>query len=148
MCVAGGRRCPSSLPASRGGTRDLPPEIRKMVSDTRRALKIGAPEEIIKARTRTVLMYPDVVVKIPTTDEGWLGNSMEFSTFQRGGDDEIPVAPCRFEDINEELSVLVMDRVTPVIGAFSDKSMPWWVSWVDCGQVGHLPNGELVAYDL
>jgi hypothetical protein len=60
----------------------------------------------------------------------------------------IPVAPCRFEDINEELSVLVMDRVTPVIGAFSDKSMPWWVSFVDCGQVGHLPNGELVAYDL
>jgi hypothetical protein len=41
-----------------------------------------------------------------------------------------------------------MDRVTPVIGAFSDKSMPWWVSFVDCGQVGHLPNGELVAYDL
>ena len=93
-------------------------------------------------------MYPDVVVKIPTTDEGWLGNSMEFSTFQRGGDDEIPVAPCRFEDINEELTVLVMERVTPVIGAFSDKSMPWWVSFVDCGQVGHLPNGELVAYDL
>lgn len=107
---------------------------------------MGDPEEVLPARTRTVLMYPDVVVKIPTTDEGWLGNSMEYRTFQ--DPEGIPVAPCRWHEVSEDLVVLVMERVTPVVGAFNDKSMPWWVSYVDCGQVGHLPNGKLVAYDL
>lgn len=110
------------------------------------ALRMGDPEEVLPARTRTVLVYPDVVVKIPTTDEGWLGNSMEYRTFQ--DPEGIPVAPCRWHEVSEDLVVLVMERVTPVVGAFNDKSMPWWVSYVDCGQVGHLPNGKLVAYDL
>lgn len=104
------------------------------------------PEEVIPARTRTVLMYPDKVVKIPTSDEGLLGNSMEYATFN--DPEGIPVAPCRFEVVNDELHVLIMDRVEPISGAFNDESMPWWVGFVDCGQVGHLPNGELVAYDL
>ena len=46
-----------------------------MVSAAMRALKreYGMPSEVIRARTRTVLLYSDKVVKIPTTDEGWLG---------------------------------------------------------------------------
>lgn len=114
--------------------------------DTIAALGYGMPEEVIPARTRTVLMYEKVVVKIPASEEGFLGNSMEYATHT--DPEGIPVAPCRFVDINDEVTVLVMDRVTPVQGAFNDKSMPWWVGFVDCGQVGYLPNGELVAYDL
>ena len=109
-------------------------------------LGYGTPDDVLVARTRTVLMYSDKVVKIPTTDEGWLGNSIEYKTYQ--DPEGIPVAPCRFEAVNDDVHVLVMDRVVPVHDAFSDKSMPWWVSCVDCGQVGHLPSGELVAYDL
>lgn len=148
MCRPGGRRCPSSLSRTRGGTRASRAGLGKypkVVREVADKLGYGAPEEVIPARTRTVLMYPDKVVKIPTSDEGLLGNSMEYRTFN--DPEGIPVAPCRFEVINDT-SELVMDRVEPVIGAFKDKDMPWWVGFVDCGQVGHLPNGELVAYDL
>lgn len=149
MCRAGGRRCPSSLSPKKGGTRPSRAGMAKYpkdVRDTISAVNAGAPEEVIVARTRTVLMYPDFVVKVPTTEEGLLGNSMEFATYN--DPDGIPVAPCRWVEVNGDVTALVMDRVAPVRGAFSDKSMPWWVSMVDCGQVGHLSDGTLVAYDL
>lgn len=110
------------------------------------AADMGLPEEVIPARTRTVLMYSDKVIKVPTSEEGMLGNSMEYATFN--DPEGIPVAPCEWLIVDADTVVLVMDRVEPVKGAFSNKSMPWWVSYVDCGQVGHLPSGELVAYDL
>ena len=135
--------------SSRGGNRPSRAGLGKYprtIRDVAESFGRGVPEEVIAARTRTVLVYSDVVVKVPTTEEGMLGNSMEWSTFN--DPEGIPVAPCRWHDVDEHMSVLVMDRVTPVVGAFSDATMPWWVSYVDCGQVGHLPNGELVAYDL
>lgn len=149
MCRAGGRRCPSSLGAARGGTRPSRAgagRYPKTVRDTISAVNEGTPEEVLVARTRTVLMYPEFVVKVPTTEEGLLGNSMEFATYS--DPEGIPVAPCRWLKVNDDVTALVMDRVTPVRNAFSDKSMPWWVGMVDCGQVGHLPDGTLVAYDL
>lgn len=149
MCRAGGRRCPSSLSRARGGTRASRSGLGKypkIVQETVSTLGYGTPEDVLVARTRTVLMYPDKVVKIPTTDEGWSGNSLEYATYQ--DPEGIPVAPCRVEAVNDDVHVLVMDRVVPVHDAFSDKSMTWWVSYVDCGQVGYLPSGELVAYDL
>lgn len=103
------------------------------------------PEEVIESRTRTVLMYDGVVVKIPRNDEGVLANSMELRTYL--DPEGIPVAPVMSFDL-DGLNVNVMERVSPHPYAFQDKGLPWWVGCVDCGQVGYRDNGELVAYDL
>lgn len=130
MCRAGGRRCPSSLSRTQGGARPSRAgagRYPKTVRDTISAVGAGMPEEVLAARTRTVLMYPDFVVKVPTTEEGLLGNSMEFATYN--DPEGIPVAPCRWLNVTDDVVALVMDRVEPVTGAFSDKSMPWWVGF-------------------
>lgn len=103
------------------------------------------PEEVIVARTRTVLVYEGVVIKIPTCDEGVIANARECREYAHG--DGIPMAPVSLVLI-DDVVVSVMERVNPHPSAFSDPSMPWWVGSVDCGQVGYRDNGELVAYDL
>ncbi|SIH36574.1 Uncharacterised protein [Mycobacteroides abscessus subsp. abscessus] len=103
------------------------------------------PEEVVAARTRTVLLYEGVVIKIPTCDEGVRANSREFHEYSCG--DGIPVAPVTLVPI-DGVVVSVMERVSPHPNAFSDPGMPWWVGCVDCGQVGYRATGELVAYDL
>lgn len=103
------------------------------------------PEEVITGRTRTVLIYSGVVIKIPTCDEGIIANGREYRTYT--AEDGIPTAPVSLVCIDEVI-VAVMERITPHPSAFSDPDMPWWVGSVDCGQVGYRANGELVAYDL
>lgn len=143
MCRTGGPRCPSSISALKGGTR--PPSISSLSRFVRDTLQMGRPESTIRGRTRLVLMYPDVVVKIPLNDEGEISNRLEYRTYS--DPEGIPVAPVKLVDVGT-IQVAIMEHVIPHPKAFSDPSMPWWVSYVDCGQVGHLPDGRLVAYDL
>lgn len=102
------------------------------------------PEDVLIGRTRTVLLYSGFVVKIPTCEEGDLDGLTERCTYLRS---DFPIAPIAGVDI-DGVAVNIMERVDPVPNAFSDLTMPRWVSYVDCGQVGYRRNGELVAFDL
>lgn len=107
------------------------------------------PSEV--GRTRHVLMYEDMVVKVALDEEGCDANDFEASySEEHGKDGYIPIADSRIEVWNtpsgRQVAVLVMERVTPHHAAYSE--MPEWVGSVDCAQVGHDREGRLVAYDL
>lgn len=96
-------------------------------------------------RTRAVFDTEDGnVLKIPYTDEGFIANRGEVMTSE-AEDAYIPIAKC-WHDEKDGVSVLVMEKVTPAKADY--KNMPDWIYSVDCGQVGYLPDGRLVAYDL
>ena len=95
--------------------------------------------------TRAVFDLQDgTVAKVAVSDEGMMANAREAAHT----DSFIPLAPCRIDwDPDLEVSYLIMDRVDPVY-TIAYKDLPPWASWVDCAQVGRLPDGTLVAYDL
>lgn len=96
-------------------------------------------------RTRAVFDTQDGnVIKIPYTDEGFMANHREVTT-SNTEDPYIPIAKCQHEE-KDGVAVLVMEKVTPTKANYNE--MPDWVMSVDCGQVGYLPDGRLVAYDL
>lgn len=111
-------------------------------------LGYGDPEDVLVSRTRTVLMYQDFVVKVATNGLGALANGYELAASQET-DPFIPVAPTRRVDTETVGRVIVMDRVAPVgPSVLREAGCPDWVGYVDCAQVGYLPDGRLVAYDL
>ena len=98
------------------------------------------------------------VLKVPLTPRGVEANEREAEVFKLGGfplenDEviEVKLAPCRLMDING-IEVLVMTRVRPVneirTQAGVQDVLPDWVALIDDEQVGYLPDGTLVAYDL
>lgn len=96
-------------------------------------------------RNRVVFDRKDgTVVKIPKNWDGESDNNREANW----SSDEVPLAQCHSESVgsgDSEMTVLVMEKVTPVQGF---KGLPDWVSWVDCQQVGYTKDERLVAYDL
>ena len=112
------------------------------------AKKYGIP---LVARTRLVFKDADrgMVIKVPFTGEGEMANYAEARAYRNYVEDSenyIPVAKCHMTG-SGDIYVLEMEQVAPVKNPYSPE-YPDWVSLVDCGQVGHDKNGELVAYDL
>lgn len=106
-------------------------------------------KNMIPSRTRVVFMEKDTVVKIPITEEGMLGCGQEkqaSDNYKLKPDDYIPIADT---EIIEEGDVFYarMEKVKPLVKV-DYRNLPFWVSMVDCGQVGYTKNNVLVAYDL
>lgn len=105
--------------------------------------KYGKP--VGSGRNRVVFDRKDgTVVKIPKNWDGEMDNAREANWES----EEIPLAQCHEEIVgqdNKQMTLLVMEKVTPVPGL---KNLPDWTSWVDCQQVGYTKDERLVAYDL
>ena len=85
----------------------------------------------------------DWVIKVPCTEDGMLDNVRE----ARHDDPGIPLASCELlDDHPDGVPLLRMRRIREVVLPHSQQ--PEWVGFVDCGQVGYLPDGTLVAFDL
>jgi len=106
-------------------------------------------DSIIASRTRVVFMEKDTVVKIPITEEGMVDCGQEkqaSDNYKLKPDDYIPIADT---EIIEEGDVFYvrMEKVKPLV-KIDYRNLPFWVSMVDCGQVGYTKDNVLVAYDL
>lgn len=102
-------------------------------------------------RTRAAFIGEATVIKIALNDEGFLDSGREIAAseaYQRAPHEYIPMAHTKPKVTKDGVNYIVAEKVTPLTGAIADKSMPWWVDYVDCGQVGHTKEGVLVAYDL
>lgn len=112
------------------------------------------------SRTRVVFRTGDGhVIKVPITNEGEMANINEFN-YSQNENSYIPVTPTeQYRDsfIPDDLFVIIAQEVTPAhISSTSANyiddgeacDFPDWVRGVDCQQVGYLPDGRLVAYDL
>lgn len=80
------------------------------------------------------------VIKVPRNIQGSCDNFFE----TRKTDFGFPVPKSR-RIILDDFCCVIMEYVEHV--SFKDTKAPSWVSWIDCGQVGHNRKGELVAYD-
>lgn len=104
--------------------------------------RYGPP--IGRGRNRAVFADgDDWVIKVPVNEDGMLDNARESAHADPG----IPLAPCELiDDHPDGVPVLRMRRVREVFIPHAEQ--PFWMGFVDCGQVGYLPDGTLVAYDL
>lgn len=104
-------------------------------------------------RNRIVFDMGYYVVKLPSDHAGFGDNDWEGSV-SNGPEqlanplDYIQYARTRLMYV-QDIPVCLMEKVSTEheVHPFSDKSMPDWVSSVDCGQVGYTRRGRLVAYD-
>ncbi|WP_051047419.1 hypothetical protein [Nocardia asiatica] len=97
------------------------------------------------------------VIKIPHTWEGLHANHVE-ADLAHASHPEIPMAPTELVPVEHLPAVVAAahgrnagiaraQEVAPV--RVSDYSkFPMWVRHIDCAQVGYLPCGRLVAYDI
>lgn len=107
----------------------------------RYAAQYGAP---MVGSTRAVFDTGDGwVIKIPLNWDGICANSREADWTNV----HIPLAPCHIAWKGDDQPVLRMQRVM-VIPDAEQRVLPSWVAEVDCAQVGYLPDGRLVAFDL
>ena len=83
------------------------------------------------------------VLKVPLT---WQGESANFLEADHVNPD-IPLAQCRLHESSHGPVLLWMRRVKPVTYS-PQRRLPAWTNFVDCAQVGYMPDGRLVAYDL
>jgi hypothetical protein len=89
------------------------------------------------------------VIKFPINAGGLRANQYEYDqykTYYNGPDkDGIVYAPCRLI----KNCVLIMVAIQDDFGFGNDNipDPPYWVTKVDCEQVGILKNGRIVAYD-
>lgn len=98
-------------------------------------------------RSRIVFSYGNNhVVKVPISNDGFMDSGREARTSAME-DSFIPIADCHFIPWDEDFEVLLMERVTPIMG-LGYSQLPDWVGYVDCAQVGYNSRGAMVAYDL
>lgn len=99
-------------------------------------------EYIGRGRNRIVFKSKSgkYVIKVPRNIEGNGDNFRETKKEDFG----FPVPKSR-RIILDDFCCVIMEYVEHV--SFKDTKAPSWVSWIDCGQVGHNRKGELVAYD-
>lgn len=120
----------------------------KMTAMFKRYLARNVPFEW--GRTRVAFLFPTYVVKLPVTYAGIGDNDWEGSVSNIPGDTEnIQYARTRLH-YEGEIPVLLMERVEwqttdKLIALYGE--VPWWVDFVDCGQVGLNRRGRLVAFD-
>lgn len=105
-------------------------------------LKYGKPAY---GRNRATFFSKKFVIKVPINQYGDLDNTWEAKHFKT----EPYYTKTRLIQINGLYCVMAekLDRINP----YSDQhrgSMPPWVDWVDCGQVGYDRKGRLKAYDF
>ena len=114
--------------------------------------------------TRRTFLSPDkkYVLKFPTFEGGVTANRIEHEIYRKymsGDEDGVQYAPCRLI----QKTVLLMRACKEIYGdsqGCEDASSiidwipegegrpyPDWAESIDCGQVGMLPNGKVVAYD-
>jgi hypothetical protein len=107
----------------------------------RYAARYGSP---MVGQTRAVFDIGDGwVVKLPLNWDGICANSHEADWTSI----DIPLAPCHIVWNDDDQPVLRMQRVTEALH-IDRADLPRWTDWVDCAQVGYLPDGKLVAFDL
>jgi hypothetical protein len=103
-----------------------------------------------QGRHRCVYLCPSghYVIKFPINSDGEVANIEEAQAYKNGRG---CVAKCRLFEYNEACC-LIMEAV-----AFPDdgeawhqwsQTLPKWVKYIDCWQVGYNRKGELVAYDF
>lgn len=102
--------------------------------------------------TRIVFMFDDYVLKVPANERGIVNNKSEAEHYRSHWNEYMPLSPCSLYDymlVEHKLAlpVLHMERVK-LIGSEGMENLPDWVGSVDGSQVGHLPDGTLVAYDV
>lgn len=95
-------------------------------------------------RNRCVFRDGDNVVKVPLNEYGVTDNEHEACYGESYLKGYLKYARCHRVDEPSGLPIVIMEYVKP---ASYKKSMPDWVSYVDCQQVGYNKDGELVAYD-
>ncbi len=59
---------------------------------------------------------------------------------------ETHYARCKIININD-VGCLLMERLE-VINGHGTPNLPYWVDFIDCGQVGYDKKGRLKAYDF
>jgi hypothetical protein len=97
-----------------------------------------------EGRHRRVFKRGNFVIKVPINDFGLASNFREAKTYQctsEGWLFGIRYAACRL-DKNENFLIMEYVNVKKY-----DNSLPSWVGYVDCQQVGYNRRGHLVAYD-
>lgn len=105
-------------------------------------LKYGKPAY---GRNRATFFSKKVVIKVPINPSGDNDNVWEARSYKT----ESYYTRTRLVEINGLYCAMAekIDRINP----YSDehrKSMPEWVNWIDCGQVGYDRKGRLKAYDF
>ena len=129
---------------------------RPVIAETRKAIQhfLDAEAEFIGFGGTRICFADDSgrVIKIPFRREGYSASSREVDTYENFSTHPdagwTPMAECFFTKIDGiNIWLLSMERVR-MFGSRRGKTLPDWVSTVDCFQVGYNSDGVLVAYDL
>lgn len=104
-------------------------------------------KKIEAGRNRLTFIFKNHVIKVPLNNSGISDNDWEGSISSSNDPDDIQFARTRLI-YHKGIPIIFMERVRMIRNLQSFyEVLPYWVGFVDCGQVGFNKVGRLVAFD-